>query len=277
MFNAKELDEESGMYYYEARYYAPPTFISRDPLFEKYPFMSPYAYCANNPVKYIDPDGRHEYEFDKKGYHVRTIENTDADILRIVKTDRKGNIKTDKDGNTKTIATSQSYKYETVIGVGQSSSSTELTIKDNESRGSMFEFLANNTKSEWATFNGIDPHSYRSSRRKSYDETIDPARQKNMIGTNRESGWTNCLHPYIDDLLDRGGTVNEYTHSHPYGTAFPRPSGYSHSSWIKPAYGEGDHAVANKYQNIPNLRVYDVGSNSYIQFWGGQNPGYKKQ
>jgi RHS repeat-associated protein len=57
MFNAKELDEESGMYYYEARYYAPPSFISRDPLFEKYPFMSPYAYCNNNPVIYIDPTG----------------------------------------------------------------------------------------------------------------------------------------------------------------------------------------------------------------------------
>ena len=58
LFSGKELDEESGMYYFEARYYAPPTFISRDPLFEKYFWMSPYAYCANNPVKYIDPDGR---------------------------------------------------------------------------------------------------------------------------------------------------------------------------------------------------------------------------
>ena len=56
-FNAKELDEETGMYYYEARYYAPPAFTSRDPLFEKYFWMSPYAYCANNPVKYVDPSG----------------------------------------------------------------------------------------------------------------------------------------------------------------------------------------------------------------------------
>ena len=61
-FNAKELDEETGMYYYEARYYAPPTFISRDPLFEKYPTFSPYAYCANNPVNVIDPDGRDWYK-----------------------------------------------------------------------------------------------------------------------------------------------------------------------------------------------------------------------
>jgi RHS repeat-associated protein len=57
MFNAKEYDEENGMFYYSARYYNPPTFISRDPLFEKYPWMSPYCYTANNPVKYIDPTG----------------------------------------------------------------------------------------------------------------------------------------------------------------------------------------------------------------------------
>ena len=66
-FNAKELDEETGMYYYEARYMAPPTFISRDPLFEKYPTFTPYAYCANNPVKYIDPDGRDWFQNELTG------------------------------------------------------------------------------------------------------------------------------------------------------------------------------------------------------------------
>ena len=60
-FNAKELDEETGMYYYEARYYKPPVFTSRDPMFEKYFWMSPYAYCANNPMKYVDLDGRDLY------------------------------------------------------------------------------------------------------------------------------------------------------------------------------------------------------------------------
>ncbi len=33
-------------------------FLTMDPLAEKYYSISPYAYCANNPVKYVDPDGR---------------------------------------------------------------------------------------------------------------------------------------------------------------------------------------------------------------------------
>ena len=56
-FNAKELDEETGMYYYEARYYQPPTFTSRDVLFEEKPWLTPYHYCSNNPVVRVDPTG----------------------------------------------------------------------------------------------------------------------------------------------------------------------------------------------------------------------------
>ena len=61
-FNAKELDEETGMYYYEARYYQPPTFVSRDPLFEEKPWLTPYHYCSNNPVGRIDPTGMMDLE-----------------------------------------------------------------------------------------------------------------------------------------------------------------------------------------------------------------------
>ncbi|MDR1791962.1 MAG: hypothetical protein LBR36_00745, partial [Bacteroidales bacterium] len=54
----KELDEENGMYYFEARYQNPPVFISRDPLFEKYPMFSPYAFCFNNPLRVTAPTGK---------------------------------------------------------------------------------------------------------------------------------------------------------------------------------------------------------------------------
>ena len=40
---------------------------SMDPLAEKYYSISPYAYCANNPVKYIDPDGRDVYHINSNG------------------------------------------------------------------------------------------------------------------------------------------------------------------------------------------------------------------
>ena len=59
-FNGKELDEETGLYYYGARYLNPVASIwyGTDPLMEKYPNVSPYVYCHGNPLKFIDPDGR---------------------------------------------------------------------------------------------------------------------------------------------------------------------------------------------------------------------------
>jgi len=60
-YNGKEFDGTFGLntYDYGARQHDP--ILARwdriDPLCEKYYGVSPYAYCANNPVKFIDPDG----------------------------------------------------------------------------------------------------------------------------------------------------------------------------------------------------------------------------
>ncbi|MBQ5474893.1 MAG: hypothetical protein IIT65_09350, partial [Lachnospiraceae bacterium] len=64
-FNGKDLDQETGYYYYGARYYDPSTalWFGVDPLQHKYPEVSPYVYCAGNPVKYVDPDGREKLIF----------------------------------------------------------------------------------------------------------------------------------------------------------------------------------------------------------------------
>ena len=59
-FNGKQFDEETGLYYYGARYMNPVTSLwyGVDPLAEKYLNIGSYVYCAENPVKLIDTDGR---------------------------------------------------------------------------------------------------------------------------------------------------------------------------------------------------------------------------
>ena len=59
-FNGKEKDPESGFHYYGARYYWSELltgWLSVDPMADKYPGISPYNYCAWNPVRLVDPDG----------------------------------------------------------------------------------------------------------------------------------------------------------------------------------------------------------------------------
>jgi RHS repeat-associated protein len=58
-FSAKEVDEETGLTYFGARYYDPKTSVwqSMDPKAEKYPGLSPYNFVINNPLRYTDPNG----------------------------------------------------------------------------------------------------------------------------------------------------------------------------------------------------------------------------
>ncbi len=59
LFNAKEFDEETGLYYYGARYYEPrlSLWLSTDPAQEKTLHLTTYNFSQNNPINYIDADG----------------------------------------------------------------------------------------------------------------------------------------------------------------------------------------------------------------------------
>jgi RHS repeat-associated protein len=65
LFSGKELDEETGLYYFGARYYDPrvATFVSVDPAWPAFPSdggrtLNVYSYALANPLSYVDPDGR---------------------------------------------------------------------------------------------------------------------------------------------------------------------------------------------------------------------------
>jgi hypothetical protein len=89
LFNTKTnkvvefLDEETADMAYKEEYSS--RFMTMDPLAEKYPWLSPYSYCANNPVRYIDPTGMDWYQADNG--NVMWRRSQDADY-----TDDDGNV-----------------------------------------------------------------------------------------------------------------------------------------------------------------------------------------
>ena len=60
-YNGKELDTKKGLNWYDygAREYDAVLgrFTTMDPMAEKYYAVSPYTYCVNNPIKFVDPTG----------------------------------------------------------------------------------------------------------------------------------------------------------------------------------------------------------------------------
>lgn len=84
-FSAKERDTEAGYSYFGSRYYSSDLsiWLSVDPQSDKYPSFSPYVYCANNPVKLVDPNGE-AWEINQEGY-IRECGDKDDHTLYAVK------------------------------------------------------------------------------------------------------------------------------------------------------------------------------------------------
>ena len=104
-FNGKELDEETGLYYYGARYYTPELgiWLSVDPLSDKYPSMSAFMYCAGNPVVLVDPDGREVETADEESR--RNIRNTlTKDEARFVRFNKNGQLDTKRLNKSKSTS-----------------------------------------------------------------------------------------------------------------------------------------------------------------------------
>ena len=137
-FSAKEKDSETGLSYFGSRYYSSDlsVWLSVDPMAAKYPSLSPYVYCADNPVKLVDPNGEDTIYVNKKTSYpnVKTCEEgKDVMICGSHKVTLSGNsvfAKAKGDGN-------QSNKTQTILSMGR------------EDATKVFHFMADHTDVEW--------------------------------------------------------------------------------------------------------------------------------
>ena len=82
-FNGKEMDEETGLYYYGARYMNPVTSLwyGVDPLTERYANNSSYTYCLDNPIRWIDRKGM-KWEDPKEAEKLKNQINTKIESIK---------------------------------------------------------------------------------------------------------------------------------------------------------------------------------------------------
>ena len=173
-YNGKEFDNMHGLntYDYGARQYNPVTarWDRMDPLSEKYYSTSPYAYCMNNPVRFIDPDGRVCGDFyDEKGHYLGNDGQADGKVY-IIKTSETSF----GEGNSK------------VLGAGLSNKIIKETKKFIKSNSGNTDAFMNNTI---AYDNSIEIESSLSTRQAMVDQVSkDNGKGGTKDANNREYG-----------------------------------------------------------------------------------------
>ena len=82
-FTGKDLDEDTGLYYYNAKWMDPKSgrFITEDPIKDG---LNWYAYANNNPLKFVDPSGLYQVGGQLKDYGMTYGIRTQCRAARIM-------------------------------------------------------------------------------------------------------------------------------------------------------------------------------------------------
>jgi len=135
-FTGKEKDKETGYGYFGARYMdheLMTMWLSVDPMSDKYPSISPYAYCAWNPIKLVDPDGRDVWPTSDEAYQM---------ILGTLPDEAREYVKLNKDGRIDRglmeLYSSNSQNYNDLLEMVKSDCTIEVSLAN------QYEYLDKN-------------------------------------------------------------------------------------------------------------------------------------
>ena len=172
--SGKEKDSETGYYYFGARYYNPDLslWLSVDPMSDKYPSLSPYNYCAWNPIRIIDPDGNDWYDLLKDGTIVRNADKSkDYQEKDVIFSKQTGRLSQEYD-----LGTISGIKHNDIINY-EVKNGEEITTKtamgqrftifgDANTAKDIFEFCASNSPYiEYSLIEAADNISYMATSR----------------------------------------------------------------------------------------------------------------
>jgi len=215
-----------------------------DPLAEKHPNVSPYVYCGNNPVSYIDPNGMDSTYYNSKGntlYECGNDPNTNATF--VVKTTQttaeiynpKETVPSER-GNSNPISTQDETKTENEIKDGNVTGDHMKNVVNMESQTSM-EAMVASIKDD-----GSNGTSRKNNKEYSGDFTINGV-------VNLHS--SNVGDPSNGDYLVTQGDPN--FHSHPSGTK--RVNGNSTAFWVQPPSNKDINTASRKrFEYTPGMR-----------------------
>ncbi len=233
-------------------------FMQTDPMAEKYYWISPYAYCANNPIKFVDPTGEDIWEINNEGRIINRIKDKSQDAFYMVEQDADGNYQrtftTDAEGNK--IYNSISFEYGTIESQrsisfspdGQTTDTYDVyRIRGDNNGTALFEFMSNNIS---GSRTGVEISQAMTG--------IKGDKGLNFITTGhtkaKEPGMTHLL---MGQLLN-GYTIRELNHSHPY-TPNPSSSDKRFASQIK-------DIMKQRNISVPEFNLYYVPDKQKIPF-----------
>ncbi len=196
-YGTKELDRQNGLDWYDsqARMYDPvlgrtPTM---DPKAEDYASISPYAWCAGNPIFRVDLKGENFYSVNPTGYFT-LLKETEDQTDRIFASD--GTIVNYNNYIDVSKSFFASEKSEEIMTSSTARGTEEVVVYvyNSDDARNAYNFLIDNTEVEW---------SYADSSKGQF------------LGTTHSYGQDSSQSYMAKLIHKKGGEATEFRHSHP--------------------------------------------------------------